>query len=522
MSSIDPDIAYLRQNAAAMSYVRLSAGTPRFYSKVDFLLHGEHAFKELSGALTSAQDEIFLATWFLEPSMELLRDDWDKPTSVRSRHVLENVLIARAKAGVIVRVLVWNFLNLGLVPAPGSFLLPEKMGRIIDVTGKVVMRHVLKFREALTKISPKNDVAIVEHPLPFATRTVLGVSFPFGGSHHQKMWITRSGFSLTAFVGGMNLRQHDWDTETHEVLDQRRNAADTEGDERKRKEVDGKDPDGPPRHDWMIRVEGPAAHSVLEEFNLRWGMAGKKKIPLIPLTVVPRAGKLFVQKSHTLPLGFGGGSQEILEAYQHAIGQARRYIYIENQYWTSEALTSALAVQLGKMKDLQVIIVLPDKAEDPVIGPYIAGEQWYQLSRLWQASSKSRVRVYVMYTKHPLRDEYVNVYVHAKVAIVDDLWATVGSANSNNRSMFVDSECNVQVAHGPTVSGIRKVAWREMLGSTIGEADDPLSAIRDGWDPIAEKNRRLMRERKQLEGFIVALNEPQKAQRPPASIRPLL
>ena len=223
--------------------------------------------------------------------------------------------------------------------------------------------------------------------------------------------------------------------------------------------------------------------------------------------------------SHTLPVSFGGGSREILELYQHAIAQATRYVYFENQYWTTEAITTALADRLSKVRDLQVVVVLPDKAEDPIIGDFIAGEQWYQLTRLWSASSTSRVRAYTLYRRHPERKEYINVYVHAKVAIIDDLWASIGSANTNNRSMLLDTELNVQLAHGPTVKQMRKDAWREMLGGTVGEGDDPVAAIKQGWHPTGEANARAMKNLEVLTGLITPLQQPKSPKRLPESLR---
>jgi phosphatidylserine/phosphatidylglycerophosphate/cardiolipin synthase-like enzyme len=505
------DSKYFLANAAAFRYVKLSAGSLSFYSEALPLPHGDTAFAELFDALQAAKDEIFLVTWYLEPDMELKRHGWDGSVASRKKYRLEDVLVAKARAGVTVRILVWDFLNLR------HGVLDRVVG--VSIPGKLVMRNVQALRRKLRIISRKNDVAIAEFPMPFATHSVFGLSCELGGSHHQKFWIMRSGNKYTAFVGGMNLRQHDWDTKAHEVLNPRRNPSDMEGDERKKRYDSKQDPQYPPRHDWMVKLQGQAAFGVLEEFNLRWGMARKGKLKLPPLSSVAPAGHGFAQISHTIPISYGGGERAVLAVYEHAIAQATRFVYIENQYWTSEALTKALSERLQKVKGLQVVIVLPDKAEDPVIGDFIAGEQWYQLSRLWNAASRFRVRVYTLYRKHPVRKEYVNIYIHSKVAIIDDLWATIGSANSNNRSMLLDSECNVQLAHGPTVKKMRQAAWQEMLGGNIGEHNDPLMAIKQGWHPIGEANARAMTKQKPLTGMIAPLEKPKSPKRLPSSLR---
>lgn len=512
------DEQYVRDHREAMQYVDLSAGQFAFFSTYTPLPHGDRAMQELLTALRNAKDEIFLASWMLEPDLELTRTDWDQPRSVRWLNALNSVLLERAKAGVVVRGLIWNYLNLRFAPPTGSGSSAGGTTRPVSS----IMRQVRHLAAALNGISPVNQLVVIEHPMPFATRTVLGVSFSLGGSHHQKIWVTRSGVDHTAFVGGVNLAQGDWDTGQHRVLDQRRNSQLMDGSERKRKDAAGEDPDFPPRHDWMAKLTGPAAYRVLEEFDRRWAMAGMGRLRRVPFRQVPRTGPLFVQTSHTYPIGFGGGDRQILAVYQRAISRARHYVYVENQYWTSEALTDALIARLRDNADLQVVIVLPGRAEDPGVGAVIGSEQWFQLSRLWAVAGTTRVRAYSLHKKHPSRSGYVNVYVHAKLAIVDDLWATIGSANTNNRSMIVDTECNAQIAHRPTVTAIRKAAWRELLDSTGGEADDAVAAIRDGFHVTGETNQGLMELDEELAGLIVPLRQPSELPRPPASIRPLL
>lgn len=517
------DINYLTQHADSMKYVDLSAGKPSFYNEVRFLPHGDLAFRVLYDELKAAKDEIFLVTWFLEPDLELIRSNWEQPVSGRAGDRIDTILLERAKAGVIVRILVWNFLNLS----------PAVLNPIV--------RKVNQLKKELSAISQQNEVVIVDHPFPPLAAKVLSSTLPaaipvspllpvftaasihfLGGSHHQKFWITRSGDQLVGMVGGINLRQHDWDSETHEVLNPRRNPSDMDGAERRKRYNQGEAPEYPPRHDWMLRVEGPGAFRLLEEFQLRWKYAQKGPITLPALNNVPKPGKVFVQTSRTHPKEYGGGSTEILNAYKKAIEQAEKYIYIENQYWTTEDLTKVLAERLQKVKDLQVIIVLPDKAEDPVVGKYIAGEQWYQLTQLWKASSESRVRAYTLYRKHPLKNEYVNVYVHAKMMIVDDLWATVGSANTNNRSLLLDTECNAQIAHGPTVKAMRQNLWREVLESPKGTVDNPIEAITKGWHLQGLENKKRKERGEPLEGLIVPLKPPPEVTRLPETLRLLL
>jgi phosphatidylserine/phosphatidylglycerophosphate/cardiolipin synthase-like enzyme len=61
-------------------------------------------------------------------------------------------------------------------------------------------------------------------------------------------------------------------------------------------------------------------------------------------------------------------------------------------------------------------------------------------------------------------EHYRPIYVHAKVAIIDDVWSTVGSGNLNNRGMRDDTEMNVAVLDAELAYGLRLMLWAEHLG----------------------------------------------------------
>jgi phosphatidylserine/phosphatidylglycerophosphate/cardiolipin synthase-like enzyme len=78
--------------------------------------------------------------------------------------------------------------------------------------------------------------------------------------------------------------------------------------------------------------------------------------------------------------------------------------------------------------------------------------------------------------------------VHAKVAIVDDRWLTIGSANLNEHSLFNDTEMNV-VAHDPDLARRTRLRlWSEHLELAEDEIpDDPGRAIDELWKQISEE-----------------------------------
>jgi phosphatidylserine/phosphatidylglycerophosphate/cardiolipin synthase-like enzyme len=82
------------------------------------------------------------------------------------------------------------------------------------------------------------------------------------------------------------------------------------------------------------------------------------------------------------------------------------------------------------------------------------------------------------------------VYVHAKVAIIDDHWLTLGSANLNAHSFYNDSEVNVVTCDAALARDTRLRLWAAHLERDIDDvAGDPSTVIDELWRPIAAEQR---------------------------------
>ena len=82
------------------------------------------------------------------------------------------------------------------------------------------------------------------------------------------------------------------------------------------------------------------------------------------------------------------------------------------------------------------------------------------------------------------------LYVHAKVGIVDDRWLTIGSANLNAHSFFNDTEVNVAVADPALARATRLRLWAEHLELPVDEvAGAPADVVDRLWRPIARRER---------------------------------
>src|SRR5207244_11687372 len=82
---------------------------------------------------------------------------------------------------------------------------------------------------------------------------------------------------------------------------------------------------------------------------------------------------------------------------------------------------------------------------------------------------------------------YQDVYVHAKAALIDDAWATIGSTNVASRSFYADTELNASLWDPGTARALRSALFREHLGVDTAALDDgaALALFRD----VAPANR---------------------------------
>jgi phosphatidylserine/phosphatidylglycerophosphate/cardiolipin synthase-like enzyme len=112
------------------------------------------------------------------------------------------------------------------------------------------------------------------------------------------------------------------------------------------------------------------------------------------------------------------------------------------------------------------------------------------------------------------------VYIHAKVAIVDDSWLTLGSANLNEHSLFNDTEMNI-VSHDPDLARHTRLRlWAEHLELPIDEVpSDPIEAIDQLWKPISKTQLQLRDTGKPLTHRLVRL--PNVSRRSGRALGPL-
>lgn len=344
--------------------------------------------------------------------------------------ILRNLLAGLA-ARVDVRVLAW-------AGAPLPFFRPSR-------------REVRRMRERLTKHT-RIQCALDAHERPMHC-------------HHEKTIVIDDRL---AFVGGIDLTSESgdrYDTSEHVA----RGSAGW--------------------HDACALIAGPAVADVADHFRLRWHEVCGVSLPA-PKPSEP-AGDVELQIVRTVPekiyRRLPRGDFGILESYLRALKAAERLIYIENQFLWSPEIAAVLADKLRHPPhpDLRLVLVLPAKPNNG--GDDTRGV----LGELIEADEGDRLLACTLYARSgSLRDP---VYVHAKIAVIDDSWLTIGSANLNEHSLFNDTEMNLVTHDRRLATEARLRLWSEHLELPVAEIPtDTTTAIDTIWKRIsAEQLQRL-------------------------------
>lgn len=389
------------------------------------LIDGSAYFAELLPRIRDMRqgDRLYFVDWRSDSDEQLLGEPGSE---------IGAVLAAAAAVGVDVRGLIWrSHLDWLRFSATEN----RRLGRLINAAGGVC---------------------------------ALDMRVRVGGSHHQKFVVMRHPDRPrrdVAFLGGIDLCHGRRDDQRHLGDPQVQRMADVYGDR-------------PAWHDVQLMVTGPAVGDVETVFRERWQDPHRlsrsplhrlcdrlrkdqpsRLSPLPPqLPDPPASGRLPVQLLRTYPSRWGGydfapsGERSVARGYGKAIARARSLIYFENQYLWSREVVEIFADALRDRPELRIIGVLPHYPDQDgrwSLPPHLLGRA--QSLRLLRQAGGDRVGLYGLENRRGLP-----VYVHAKVCVVDDMWASVGSDNFNLRSWTHDSELSAAVCDVDYAGHLRK------------------------------------------------------------------
>jgi phosphatidylserine/phosphatidylglycerophosphate/cardiolipin synthase-like enzyme len=429
------------------------------------LVDGAPAFRRICEAVEAARESVWLTVAYLDRDVAM----------PDGRGSLFDLLERAALRRIAVRLLFWREPRL-------HELEPESTHFPGDASD----------RAWLAEHAPSVKARWDRHPQEFC--------------HHQKSWIVDAGGSgEVAFVGGINL--------LHSSICQ---------------------PGHPPHpggqdHDVYVEVAGPAATDVHHNFVQRWNEASERARPdgcwpdaaraadlEFPAFLSPAAGEIPVQMTRTIAAGLyaaddatpgakpypiADGERSVLEQYLAAIDAARSSIYVEDQVIGSPAIVDAL--QAAVERAVEVVFLVPGNAHPAFVAARRDPRAGFFFDKLARLGAHDRFTLAAIAASRP-GGHYDEIYVHAKLMLIDDAWGTIGSTNVADRSFQNDTELNASFWHPPTVRALRETLLGEHLGVDTAGWDDRkgLRLFRE----IALANRARRGRRAPLAGLAYAVD----------------
>ncbi|WP_347303780.1 phospholipase D-like domain-containing protein [Croceibacterium sp. TMG7-5b_MA50] len=290
---------------------------------------------------------------------------------------------------------------------------------------------------------------------------------PLGCSHHQKIVVLDD---TVAVCGGIDMTDRRWDTPEHKERDKRRR--------RPWGALHG------PWHDITMIMEGPIAGTLQELGRDRWRRAGGGELERVegstgsawpdPLEAHFTDVEIGIARTRAAYDGDEGVS-EIEELILRHIARAKRFIYAENQYFASRRIAEAICARVAEPDPPEIVLVMPATADGWVEAKAMDPARDLLFRAVKAADHKDRFHLYVPYAGD------TSIYVHAKLTIVDDEIIRIGSANWNNRSMGLDSECDVFIdcarpGNGDCGATIRDLRL-DLLGEHVDLSRDEIGAL---------------------------------------------
>jgi phosphatidylserine/phosphatidylglycerophosphate/cardiolipin synthase-like enzyme len=416
------------------------------------LVDGRDYYRAFFAAAMAAERSILLLGWQFDSDVELLRGP-DLPPGRAPKDVELLTLLGRLcreRAGLEVRILAWDH---SLV-----FAFERELLQRLYFEAWTCDRFVFRW-----------DATV-----------------PMGGSHHQKVAIVDGRI---AFFGSQDICQARWDDPSH-------------APENPQRRVRGAWQQ--PYHEVQVAVTGEPARSLVDLFVDRWlGATGERLAPSalvdsgsgprpsLGLDAIPTSLRMppaRIGLARTIPVFPGRApAREVASLLASAIARAERTLYLETQYLTSRAVRDALVARMADRQRprLDVVVFLPERPERLKEELTIGAAQAEVLRSLDEAA---RVHGHAFAVYHVRAGERgaagarspVFVYIHSKLAIVDDRVFVVGSANLTNRSLTIDSEIVAAYEAGDgdddaalraAIAGVRARLVTEHCGQPVRGAD---------------------------------------------------
>jgi phospholipase D1/2 len=268
---------------------------------------------------------------------------------------------------------------------------------------------------------------------PRQIRYCLDDDLPAGAAHHQKIVVVDDAI---AFSGGQDVTIRRWDTNQHPL------------DHPSRVDPIGKP--YAPYHDVQAVVDGKAAVALANLVRERWknGACEPAPPPVRPIGdpwpagLVPDLERINVGIARTYPAMEDQDEIRECEAlFFDSVERAERAILIENQFLTAARFSERLARRMRENPKLEAVIIAPGAShswlEEQTMRPSLG-----RFMRPFE-DPELRHRVALLSPRVTAGERTSGIMIHSKIMVIDDVLLRVGSANLNNRSFGLDTECDL-------------------------------------------------------------------------------
>jgi len=512
----------------------------RASTRVIPLVCGEAAFSAVGKALRAANHSINMAFWGLDPAMLLERGTKD---NYDTDNILGEILLKKAQSGVQVRIIVWDSYSVGI----GSGGSGETDLLDADTGGN---NTNLKFFYDLAKTTPRLEIKMTN---AYSGLTALGsyhqkiitvdvetpakaTAFVMGHNMLVPYWSTK------ALIPNQPRRQFalkitgkgNGSVDLPDIAALERSIANTEQDIANLPKFIGDDPG---ELEFRTReYQNSIAQTRAEIEQAKQQYARKSGSSFLKYEAIPASqlkpyldistqiygggvvdvynnfervwklngGTIYPQSSSLYPAAFGdassnktteaqmgatfdkAGEDAIADFYFNAISNANRYVLILNQYFRYWGMSERI-VEAWKERDI------PDQKKVPI---YVVTND-FNVSTSQRGHDGETLKIFtdakipISLCKMATRENIgrKEIYVHAKLLIVDDVFYTIGSANYNYRSLKGDPEFNVAVVDPRQAQGLRREIMNMLIGNPMNDMmhGDPMDAF-TSWEKGVKEN----------------------------------
>lgn len=490
--------------------MRTRFGENTFGNCVTLTIDGQETFTLMYEKIFKAKTNILIANYELDPRLRFIRGDsqsslfinnnlsgspsgiTSEPEDIELSHQnytaspLQDLLVEKTKQGVEVKIIVWQ-------PKLIIRLLPTAHKR--GLSGRVGELEPLERLVEHSKIA-KNLMIRVDNTAP-----------TFTSGHHEKFIVIDNKIG---FCGGLDLSHGKWDTNSHDFDNPLR------------------DQNAEPWHDVHAMVEGPVVTDLIYHFMQRWTYSITKDIDQAKRIKIESAFENQNSTGDTEVIalrtwkqlnnkGDDNDGSSIFSWYAAMFNKAKNSIYIENQFsFQSEFITRLLVKRLQEERNLKVIVVSPMEPNLPgCICGFVSKESINHVNRNLKRLRKaggSHVNTYCLISQHNVANEKrKQIYIHAKVMIVDDKWITIGSANMDNDGFKNSTEVDLGITSPVLAQQLRVKLWREHLTEAADSSNNSvdLTSFDEGfnaWKTLATDNGKRIIRGERIRGQIYYYN----------------